>query len=141
MKVFNENPWPEVVVKKRLAQQLGIKVKGVSSWFERTRFKKGVVKRIFKEEQAQPEPPPSFPEFPKFPNNSDNQGGIVSNLRSRTTALFKQYQGVDLRLLESIFFLEKTPDSKWIEKIAQFTQSSQQEVAQWFMVRNKKLME
>lgn len=134
MAAFNENPWPDIDVKKHLAQQLGIKLKGVSSWFERTRFKKGV-KRVKQEPPDPPSQPPSFPQFPKFPG-STSSGGVVSSLRSRAIVL-KQYDGVDLRLLESIFFVEKSPDSKWIEQIAQFTQSSIQEVAQWFMARNK----
>ena len=36
---FEENPWPKTETKKELSEKIGIKIKGVSSWFERTRHK------------------------------------------------------------------------------------------------------
>ena len=42
MEAFVENAWPNLEMKTKLSEKIGIKVKGVTSWFERTRFKNGV---------------------------------------------------------------------------------------------------
>ena len=42
MEAFVENAWPNLQMKTKLSEKIGIKVKGVTSWFERTRFKNGV---------------------------------------------------------------------------------------------------
>ena len=42
MEAFVENAWPNLELKTKLSEKIGIKVKGVTSWFERTRFKNGV---------------------------------------------------------------------------------------------------
>ena len=42
MEAFVENAWPNLEMKTKLSEKIGIKVKGVASWFERTRFKNGV---------------------------------------------------------------------------------------------------
>ena len=111
MEAFSQNPWPEIKIKQNLAEQLGIKVKGVSSWFERTRFKKGIKLK-----------PTQFPKFPV-------------NLRQRNVP--KEFKGVNLHLLESIHVQENFPDAEWIRKIAEFTESSFDQVSKWFIQRNK----
>jgi hypothetical protein len=42
MEAFVKNAWPNLEMKTKLSEKIGIKVKGVTSWFERTRFKNGV---------------------------------------------------------------------------------------------------
>jgi hypothetical protein len=42
IEAFDENAWPNAEMKTKLSEKIGIKVKGVTSWFERTRFKNGV---------------------------------------------------------------------------------------------------
>ena len=120
---FNQNPWPDIAVKKHLSEQLGIKVKGVSSWFERTRFKQGV-RKIGSETFTNNN-------FPPFPN--------VKTRCTRSSCFASKFQGVDLHLLESVFKQDPKPDPIWLVKIAEFTQQECKDVADWFTKKSKEI--
>ena len=70
---------------------------------------------------AKSEEPFGFPTFLQ-PNPRPNQ----------------DFQGVNLRLLESIFHNQEQPDIDWLLEISRFTQRNVDDVAKWFKTRKLK---
>ena len=50
------------------------------------------------------------------------------------------YSGVDLHLLESVYHLERSPDLLWLKRLAEFTKTDAEEVAQWFHFKNANVL-
>ena len=110
MNAFIENSWPSLEIRKSLALIIGVKLKGVDAWFQRTRSKS----------QKEAETETIFPEYPE----------IIQDMN-------KEFQGLDLRLLESVFKQERFPDKKWLRDISEFTKSNVDDVAKWFANKNR----
>ena len=59
-----------------------------------------------------------YPQFPTFPT------------------VDTKFQGVELRLLESVHQHEKFPDREWIKKMAEFCKTNVKEIENWFERKN-----
>ena len=143
------NRFPNWKTKQELSAQTGLKVKAIKSWFERNRFKKEALKKkngnYFSKDQL--EILLDFYGKCKKPSFEDKQGlalktGLTAKaigawfLRQRFKIDVNDIQAdlteIDIRLLESVLQVEKSPDVDWMRRIAVFTGLSLCQVQDWF---------
>ena len=74
------------------------------------------------------------PDPNSWPNPPSPNPSLKLRLKQRD---FNQnYSGADLRLLESVYQLERSPDPGWLTRLAEFTHTDVEDVALWFHMKN-----